>query len=545
MNLRSLRGITSLLTALTFAVGTSGSLWAQPPSSDFVATKTPIKHVVVLFQENVSFDHYFGTYPYATNPKGEPQFHAEPHTPRANNLLSGGLLDENPNSTDPFRLDRAQAWTCDQNHDYTPEQQAFDHGLMDMFPKYTGTGGTHFGTACDYGHGAGLVMGYYDGNTVTALWNWAQHYAMSDNFAGTMFGPSSVGALNLAAGTTTGLTVTGTTATKGTIANGDQTGTLIGDIDPGFDDCSTSSSHATVTDGSINIGVLLNNAGITWGWFQGGFNPTNGTTLPAFCGSYSTSPLIVATSSTGVTSLEQVTDYVSHHNPFDYYAATANAHHLLPTGPIGTTDQANHQYDDSVLLKAIADGNLPAVSFVKAKAIQNAHPGNSDPVDEQTWLATVVNAIESSPYWNDTVIFITYDDSDGWYDHQMDTIVNQSDASVVPDDELGGPGSCGTTPTSGAPGRCGYGPRLPLMVISRYAKVNYIDHRMTDQSSIIRFIEDNWGLPRVGGYSNDAKAGSLFGFFDFSDNAQHAPEVIVNPSTGLVVFSKSEGGGWW
>ena len=544
MNLRSLRGITSLLTALTFAVGTSGSLWAQPPSSDFVATKTPIKHVVVLFQENVSFDHYFGTYPYATNPKGEPQFHAEPHTPRANNLLSGGLLDQNPNSTDPFRLDRAQAWTCDQNHDYTPEQQAFDHGLMDMFPKYTGTGGTHFGTACDYGHGAGLVMGYYDGNTVTALWNWAQHYAMSDNFAGTMFGPSSVGALNLAAGTTTGLTVTGTTATKGTIANGDQTGTLIGDIDPGFDDCSTSSSHATVTDGSINIGVLLNNAGITWGWFQGGFNPTNGTTLPAFCGSYSTSPLIVATSSTGVTSLEQVTDYVSHHNPFDYYAATANPHHLLPTGPIGTTDQANHQYDDSVLLKAIADGNLPAVSFVKAKAIQNAHPGNSDPIDEQTWLATVVNAIESSPYWNDTVIFITYDDSDGWYDHQMDTIVNQSDASVVPDDELGGPGSCGTTPTSGAPGRCGYGPRLPLMVISRYAKVNYIDHRMTDQSSIIRFIEDNWGLPRVGGYSNDAKAGSLFGFFDFSDNAQHAPEVIVSPSTGLVVFSKSEGGGW-
>jgi phospholipase C len=544
MNLRSLRGITSLLTALTFAVGTSGSLWAQPPSSDFVATKTPIKHVVVLFQENVSFDHYFGTYPYATNQKGEPQFHREPHTPRANNLLSGGLLDQNPNSTDPFRLDRSQAWTCDQNHDYTPEQQAFDHGLMDMFPKYTGTGGTHFGTECDYGHGAGLVMGYYDGNTVTALWNWAQHYAMSDNFAGTMFGPSSVGALNLAAGTTTGLTVTGTTATKGTIANGDQTGTLIGDIDPGFDDCSTSSSHATVTDGSINIGVLLNNAGITWGWFQGGFNPTNGTTLPAFCGSYSTSPLIVATSSTGVTSLEQVTDYVSHHNPFDYYAATANPHHLPPTGPIGTTDQANHQYDDSVLLKAIADGNLPAVSFVKAKAIQNAHPGNSDPIDEQTWLATVVNAIEGSQYWNDTVIFITYDDSDGWYDHQMDTIVNQSDASVVPDDELGGPGSCGTTPTSGAPGRCGYGPRLPLMVISRYAKVNYIDHRMTDQSSIIRFIEDNWGLPRVGGYSNDAKAGSLFGFFDFSDNAQHAPEVIVNPSTGLVVFSKSEGGGW-
>ncbi len=541
MNLRSVREFASLLTAFTFAIGAPGSLWAQPPNSGYVATKTPIKHVVVLFQENVSFDHYFGTYPYATNPKGEPQFHRASHTPRANNLLSGGLLDENPNSVNPFRLDPSQAWTCDQNHDYTPEQQAFDHGLMDMFPKYTGTGGTHFGTECDYGHGANLVMGYYDGNTVTALWNYAQHYAMSDNFSGTMFGPSSVGALNLAAGTTSGLTVTGTSSTTGTIANGAQTGTLIGDIDPGYDDCSTSSSHATVTNGSINIGVLLNNAGITWGWFQGGFNPTNGTTQPAVCDSYSTSPLILATTS-GITSLEHVTDYVSHHNPFDYYSETANPHHLLPTGPIGTTDQANHQYDDSVLLKAIADGNLPAVSFVKAKAIQNAHPGNSDPLDEQTWLTTVVNAIENSQYWDDTAIFITYDDSDGWYDHQMDAIVNQSSASVVPDDELAGSGSCGTTPTGGNPGRCGYGPRLPLIVISRYAKVNYLDHRITDQSSIIRFIEDNWGLPRIGGDSNDAKAGSLFGFFDFDNDAQHAPEIILNPSTGLVVFSKTDGG---
>jgi phospholipase C len=539
MNLRSLRKFASLLTALTFAVGAPGSLWAQPPNSDYAATKTPIKHVVVLFQENVSFDHYFGTYPYATNPKGEPQFQADPHTPRANNLLSGGLLDQNPNSVNPFRLDHSQAWTCDQNHSYTPEQKAFDHGLMDQFPKYTGTGGTDFGTECDYGHGTGLVMGYYDGNTVTAFWNYAQHYAMSDNFFGTMFGPSSVGALNLAAGTTTGLTVTGTSSTTGTIANGAQSGTLIGDIDPGYDDCSTSSKHATVTDGSINIGVLLNNAGITWGWFQGGFNPTNGTTQPAVCGSTSTSPLILATP--GLTP-EAVTDYVSHHNPFDYYSATANPHHLLPTGPIGTTDRANHQYDDSVLLKAIADGNLPAVSFVKAKAIQNGHPGNSDPLDEQTWLTTVVNAIEGSQYWDDTAIFITYDDSDGWYDHQMDTVVNQSDST--PDDYLTDVGFCGTTPAGGSPGRCGYGPRLPLIVISPYAKSNYIDHRITDQSSIIRFIEDNWGLPRIGGDSNDVKAGSLFGFFDFDDHAQRAPQLILNPTTGLVVASRAEGGGW-
>src|SRR5208282_759145 len=338
--------------------------------------------------------------------------------------------------------------------------------------------------------------------------------------------PSSVGALNLAAGTTSGLTVTGTSSTKGTIAGAALSGVLIGDIDPGLDDCSTASKHATVTDGSINIGVLLNNADITWGWFQGGFDPTSGTTLPAVCGSTSTSPLIP----TPPTAPEAITDYVSHHNPFDYYAQTANPHHLLPTGPVGQTDQANHQYDVSLFLNAIANGTLPSVSFVKAKAIQNGHPGNSDPLDEQAWLVKVVNAIESSQYWNDTAIIITYDDSDGWYDHQMDTVVNQSNSTV--DDELAGPGSCGTTPVGGNPGRCGYGPRLPLIVISRYAKSNYIDHRMTDQSSVIRFIEDNWKLPRVGGDSNDVKAGSLFGFFDFDGRA---PRIILSTTTGQVV----------
>src|SRR5882672_12274336 len=85
-------------------------------------TSTPIKHVVVIFQENVSFDHYFATYPHATNPKGESPFHARKDTPRVNNLLSSGLLDDNPNSAQPFRLDPTQAVTCDQDHDYADEQ---------------------------------------------------------------------------------------------------------------------------------------------------------------------------------------------------------------------------------------------------------------------------------------------------------------------------------------------------------------------------------------------------------------------------------------
>src|SRR5499425_3281832 len=88
-------------------------------------TTTPIEHVVVIFQENVSFDHYFATYPRAVNGSGEPSFHATSDTPSVNGLNSG-LLTRNPNSHNPFRLDRSQNYTCDQNHDYLPEQQAFD-----------------------------------------------------------------------------------------------------------------------------------------------------------------------------------------------------------------------------------------------------------------------------------------------------------------------------------------------------------------------------------------------------------------------------------
>src|SRR5690242_3651615 len=99
------------------------------------ATATPIQHLVVIFQENVSFDHYFGTYPNAANTDGSP-FSAAPNTPSVNGL-NELLLTQNPNGANPERLSHSEALTCDQNHDYTPEQQAFDRGLMDKFIPFT------------------------------------------------------------------------------------------------------------------------------------------------------------------------------------------------------------------------------------------------------------------------------------------------------------------------------------------------------------------------------------------------------------------------
>jgi phospholipase C len=514
------RNLVTVVTIFCLVIATGSSAWASNNrcDADYYSTKTPIKHVVVIFQENVSFDHYFATYPYATNPKGEPAFHAKSDTPRVNNLLSSGLLDENPNSTQPFRLDLSQAVTCDQDHDYADEQKAFHNGLMDRFPEEVGTGGPG---CADYGHGTGVVMGYYDGNTVTALWNYAQHFAMSDNSYGTTFGPSTPGALNLVAGNTAGGTVvSGNPA--GNIANGASSGAVIGDPRPAGDDCNPA-NKTYVTISGTNVGDLLNAKGVTWGWFQGGFARTSVSGGVATC----------AAASTGLAGTTG--DYIPHHEPFQYFSQTANLHHVPASNSkmIGKTDQANHQYDLSDFFTALDQGNLPAVSYVKAKGAFDGHAGYSDPLDEQLFIVQTINRLEKSPEWDSTAVIIAYDDSDGWYDHAMDPVINQSD---VADDSLSGPGACGTTPSGATPGRCGYGPRLPLLVISPYARANYVDHAITDQSSILRFVEDNWKLGRLGGGSADEKAGTLDGFFDFhSKNAR----LFLDPATGLEVSQHS------
>ncbi|MGD0425459.1 MAG: alkaline phosphatase family protein [Candidatus Acidiferrales bacterium] len=535
---KNLRRMAAIALASNLALAMPSGLFASPAgsASDPVPTTTPIKHVIVIFDENISFDHYFATYPHATNPQGEPAFHAKDDTPRANNLLSGGLLTENPNSTQPFRMDTGVlSVTCDQNHDYTPEQQALDHGLVDKFPESTGSGGP----GCnDYGKGTGVVMGYFDGNTVTAMWNYAQHYAMSDNSYGTMFGPSSVGALNLIAGTTATATLfptkpNGATASAaGSIANGSNTGPVIGDPRPAGDECVlTNPGLQTTTMVSIvgpNVGDLLNAKNITWGWFQGGFAPTGFNAKgQAICGAHHAGLA-------GDDAVETVGDYIPHHEPFQYYTSTQNLHHVQPSNAalIGTSaDGANHQYDLSAFWLALGEDRLPAVTYLKAAAYQDGHPGYSDPIDEQVFVVGVVNAIANSQYWKDTAIIIAYDDSDGWYDHVLGPVVNQS---AVADDALAGAGDCGSATAVGTQGRCGYGPRLPLLVISPYAKRNYIDHRATDQSSILRFIEDNWDLGRIGNDSSDVKAGKLDGLFDFDDGPQ-APKLILDPSTGVVL----------
>ncbi len=498
-------------------------------------TATPIKHLVVIFGENISFDHYFGTYPHAANTDGQ-RFVARPGTPGVNGLTPA-LLQHNPNARNPRRLTSRQVVTCDMDHGYTAEQKAFDGGLMDRFVEETDASDCTKGGTANPGtsYAPGMVMDYYDGNTVTALWNYAQRYAMSDNSYGTVFGPSTPGALNLVAGQTHGVysvdPATGRrTATPDPYVvispDGNGIGTVTNDPDPAWDDCSTT-AHARAAMTGQNIGDLLNAGGVSWGWFQGGFRPT---------GHSGTSPDGRPTAVCGATTKNaigaSVSDYSPHHEPFQYYASTANPHHLAPTSVsmIGRSDRANHQYDLVDLTAALRTGHLPAVSFVKAPMAQDGHAGYSGPADEQRFVVTTINELQRSRDWASTAVVIAYDDSDGWYDHQMAPILNPSaDAGK---DALNGTGVCGHgTPLAGHSDRCGYGPRLPLLVISPYSRTNDVDSTLTDQSSILRFVEDNWLHGRgIGDGSFDALAGSLTGMFDW--HHPHGDRYLLDPTTG-------------
>jgi phospholipase C len=513
-----------------------------------VATATPIKHVVIIFQENVSFDHYFATYPKAANPPGEPAFAALSGTPPVNNLARANLLAGNANFTDtangadaaePFRLDRTQANTADQNHAYTAEQQAYDGGKADLFPKYTGKG-----TPGGVGAFAtkGQVMGYFDGNTVMAMWQWAQHFAMSDNAYTDAYGPSTPGALELVAGQTNGMQIVKTSKKPSTLAavsyyidDGAGGITMINDVDPGYDVCSRPTDQAMMQ--GKNIGDLLNAASITWGGFMGGFNleraNANGT---GGCRRSTHSAVVGA----------DIVDYIPHHNWFQYYASTANPKHARPSSvqAIGyslesdgkTPEPANHEYGLADFEAAVTAGNFPSVSYIKMPAYRDGHAGYSDPLDEQAGDVALVDFLQRQPQWKGTVVLITWDDSDGWYDHAFATPTSASYDGAA--DQLDGPGKCGTGTAplgvAGKPvnGRCGPGTRLPFFVISPWAKANYVSHERISLASVVRFIEDNWLKgERLGGGSFDATAGSIMDMFDFSGGGNNPP-LFLGSATG-------------
>ena len=296
----------SSVAAVVCAAGLSAQTATTPEAT------TPIQHVVVIFQENISFDHYFATYPVALNPEGEPRFDAAAGTPEVNGLTPG-LLSINGN------LDEARSCsiaavetTCDNDNAYLDELKAYNSRTAGIsVPE------EHQRHDCRL-HSRARSMAYYDGNTVTGLWNYAQHFSMSDNNFDTEFGTTVMGHLNLISGQTH---TTSVTTISGKVANG----TVIANVEAGYDDCVTTASGTPVLMTGKNIGDLMNAGGVSWGWFYADFPQSTGTQPITTCPAA----------------------YNSHYDPFQYYKSTSNQHHLPPSSvaAIGTSaDQANHNY---------------------------------------------------------------------------------------------------------------------------------------------------------------------------------------------------------
>lgn len=484
-------GLLNLIFFLVLAclLGPQNSVEASGCKVKKLSTQTPVKYCVIIIAENRCFDHLFGTYPHALNPPGEPPFRAKRNTPIINGY-SEALFMHNTNAVPPYRLSRVQVETSEPAHHYTQLQEEAHGGLLDQFVEVN--------------LGDSTCMGYFDGNTVTALWNYAQRFAMSDNCFSTTMTPSSPGHINLISGLTYGAIPSDLTLNTGEIVVVD--GTLIGDPDPAFDHCSVS---PTVELTGTNIGNLLNQKNITWGYFQGGFRDCSVTHI----------------GSNGV----PVPDYSPHHQPFQYYQSTSNPNHLPPSSieMIGYQDGANHQYDLIDFWAAVKNHNTPAVSFIKPPQYQDGHPKYSDQLAFQTFLVNTLNKLQCTPEWKDMAVIVIWDDSGGWYDHVMPPIINQSH---TPADALLGPGDAGNPPPGAYQGRLAYGMRVPLLLISPFAKTNYVDHSLIDQTSVLRFIEDNWDLGRIGNQSFDLVAGSLHNMFNFQ--SPHLSRFILNPDTG-------------
>ena len=604
-------------------------------------TKTPIKHVILLLLENVSFDNLFGTYPLAQNLPGEVPFFALPDTKIPDNLLTidpltgGNYLTTNRNigqfgtgTVNPLRLAPNQVLTNFESNNYTRMQLDVHNGLMDRFvanqatplpiPIFVDPLLPPFDAS--YGQGANIVMDYWDGNTFTGLWNYAQRYAMNDHCFASGYGESVVGQINWGSG------FNGAVVPEYPDLLVDVN--LLYSLEPGaftfppqqqfvkWGEVLKSVNNVAVFDiifpkmdlyileflvrwfqlpesvrNSIqfpgvsgvvefaqqftanyinpkhkNIGDLLNRKNITWGAFRAGWLPKqslsdpNAVAIPAADAfppdidaqlraimpefdslvellHFSLDPTTPQGALPGLTIAAIVGPVPDAEDgmPFDYFASTANPH-FTPYSSlenVGKTDQANHNYDLDDFFNALDIGILPAVSFIRLPAYQDGHPEYSDAFDNQVGVINFVNRIMDSPFWQDTVIFLQWDESNGNYDHKPPLLVKSSAwPNLDPKGQIARRGVKAGIKKASV--RAGYGPRIPFIAISPWVKSNHIDHHLTDQTSIIKFIEKNWNLPTIKRGSYNPRAGKLDGLFDFNPNRTLAPKVFLNPFTGLI-----------
>jgi phospholipase C len=409
-----------------------------------------IHNIIVIYQENHSFDNLYGLFPGANGlanagaavnqvtKTGVPYVtlpQVDPHIPLGLPVAPFNLAAYVPTNQK----------TIDLVHRYYQNQYQIDGGKNDKYVAWSDA--------------AGLVMGYYDARTLPegAL---ASQYTLCDNFFQGAFGGSFLNHMWLVAAATPPWP----NAPASKIAKLDASGILVTDgaVTPDGYAVNTSFSvnqphPASITDPTQlvpnltmpTIGDRLSERKVSWTWYAGGY-------ADALAGH--PDPL-----------------YQFHHNPLIYFASFAD----------GTQAKADHIKDEQVFLSDLNGGTLPSVCFIKPIGEDNEHPGYADIATGQQHVADLVAAVQKSKYWKHTAIIITYDEFGGFWDH--------------------------VAPPAGD--RWGPGTRIPAIVVSPWAKKGYVDHVQHDTTSILKFIESRHHLaPLSARDANASNLTSAFDF---------------------------------
>jgi phospholipase C len=420
-----------------------------------------INHIVVIFQENWSFDSLYGKFPGANGFDNAADTTAQVDkdgTPYAtlpqplNTLFSPAVPDPRfPADLPVAPLDAAMyvgpnQTTGDLVHRYYHEQYQINGGKMDKFVAWSDA--------------AGLVMSYYDATNMPEG-KLAQQFTMLDNFFHGAFGGSFLNHQYLICA----CAPKWSDAPANIVATVDADGIMTRDGQVTPDGYAVNTSYsvnaphpASISDRNLllpqqtapTIGDRLSERKISWAWYSGGWNT-------ALLGH--PDPL-----------------FQFHHQPFAYYASLAD----------GTPARAEHLKDEVDFYTDVANKRLPAVSFIKPLGPDNEHPGYANLTNGQAHVADLVSAIQSSPLWADTAIIITYDEHGGRWDHVAPPVID----------------------------RWGPGLRVPAIVISPFARKGFVDHTQYDTSAILKLIETRWSLPPLS--DRDAASGDMLTAFDFN-----------------------------
>jgi phospholipase C len=436
----------------------AGTTWA---STTLAADLMKINHVIVIYQENWSFDSLYGKFPGAdglANAGSAVQQTTKDGT--AYTTLPQPLDNSRkPPVPDPrFPADLPVApfdvaryvgpdeRTGDLVHRFFQQQHQIHGGQMDRFVAWSDNGG--------------LVMSYYDAKDLPEG-KLAQQYTLADRFFHAAFGGSFLNHFWLICACTPAwpdapadlrieLDTNGTLVRDGVVTpDGYAVNTAYAPSRP-YPATAADPGRRLPLQTMPTIGDRLSEHGISWVWYAGGWDDAAaGRPDPLF---------------------------QFHHHPFNYFAKYAE----------GTTARTEHLKDIAGFLTALKGGALPAVSFLKPIGADNEHPGYANLLRGQRYVADLVKAVQDSAYWKDSLIIITYDENGGRWDHV-----------APPPGDRWGPGS-----------------RVPTILISPYAKKGFVDHTPYDTTSILKFIEVRWNLAPLG--ARDAAANDLTNALDFS-----------------------------